>query len=332
MARRMMNASVCAYQIYEAGVIPAPHDPGLRHIQGADDRFFYQVVPAYQDAVGFDQPSANYAPDFIACGHDFIDGALVGVTQDGYLVVAIRGTLPPSFNTHDIREWMADWAGDADMHPVDWPDAGPGYGMVEHGFSKAAIALWPFVKDRIEALLPQAPKGVLITGHSKGGAVTYLMASLIRATWPDLAGRIAVHAFAPALACNAAFSARYDAQGLSERTVRYQVAGDLVPFVPLWSGADVWAAVFKASPHHKLLWGAMTASVYAMTRGGYVAPGRLVYFDADHNPVLNADIATTAMPYVVDLIVAGDYKTIGAAHSATESYLPCFPAEQSAQA
>ena len=70
--------------------------------------------------------------------------------------------------------------------------------------------------------------------------------------------------------------------------------------------------------------GALMTGIYTMTRGGYGAPGQLVYFDANHKPVPGADAEGDALPALVEQILAGNYSVIGAAHSATTSYLPCF--------
>ena len=324
-ARRMINASICAYQIYARVVIPTPDTPGLRRVTLADGSF-YQVVPAYQDAVGFISSSEGYAPKFATSGDDAIDAALVGITDDGYAVVAIRGTLPPSFANNDIKEWLTDWVGDADMHKVGFAVAGRDYGQVEHGFYKAVSALWPFVQAELTSVLPKAAKGVLVTGHSKGGAATYLVAAMILAEWPDLAGQIEVHAFAPAVSVDADFVAQYDAQQLSERTYRYQKAHDIVPFIPLWSGVNVWSAIHDASTSHKLAWSLLDATTYVMTFGGYAAPGKFVYYDNDGAHVLGAEVTTSALPDVAACVARGDYKSVGAAHGVIDSYLPCFAA------
>jgi hypothetical protein len=245
--------------------------------------------------------------------------------------VAVRGTLPPNLEFHDISAWLHDWAEDADLHPKPWQIGDTGWGHVEHGFAKAAETLWPFVHETLEPMVKDGLTQVSVTGHSKGGAVAYLLAALIQAEWPELAGRIHVHAFAPALACNARFVAQYDAHKLSEMTTRYQVAHDLVPFVPLWSSADVWEAVFRHSHRHRLMWGAVTTLLKALTRGGYEAPGRLVFFSDASDVVDHADVTHTALPVVTSALVKETYGVVGRAHSATGSYLAHIKASRGAE-
>ena len=104
MARRMINASVCAYQVYDSGVVPTSEEPVLRQVEGPNNALFYDVVPTYQDAIGFPSAASGYAPAFHANGDDKIDAAFIGRTQDNYIVVSLRGTIPPSVKNDDLLE------------------------------------------------------------------------------------------------------------------------------------------------------------------------------------------------------------------------------------
>ncbi|MFK7878069.1 MAG: hypothetical protein AB8B71_20250 [Paracoccaceae bacterium] len=322
MARRMMNASICAYNIQHDASAPGPDI--LRRV-GSETDCTYDVDAAAQGAVGFVEDPQSYTPAFVCSGEDHINGCLVGLTQDGYAVVSARGTLPPDWGHHNLMGWIKDWVNDAHMRPLQWIMGKAHLGNAERGFAQSAQELWPWVQAELDKILPHAPKGVLITGHSKGGAMTYLLAALVHQTWPELAGKVDVYAFAPAVSVDDAFAKGYADAGLCARTYRFQVAHDLVPFLPNWSKASIWNAVRFEGFLHELEWKALSAFVGSRTGHGYAAPGQLVYFDQSYQHVTGAG-PDHALKAVAALLEAGDFKTIGAAHSATDSYLKCFPA------
>jgi hypothetical protein len=324
IAARMINASICAYNIFENGVEPPAGPPVARRVPSSAADSFYQVVPTYQNAVGFAQPTSEYTPEFFASGADRTDAVLVGPMADGNVVVAIRGTIPPSFKDNDMLAWITDWLNDADVLPRSWDPAGTHYGKVERGFGDAAEILWPLIKAALVPLLADSPKTVLVTGHSKGGAMTYLVASLIRETWPELDGNIEVHAFAPAVAVNAAFVKEYAAKGLAARTTRYQVQNDIVPFLPYWTEANVWEKISFKGLGHELEWAAVVGALLLATGGGYTATGEFRYFDSTHRWVPRADVDTSALVAVAASLNDKEFGTIADAHSAVGSYLPCF--------
>jgi hypothetical protein len=324
MATRMINASICAYNIFKNGVEPPAGPPVSRKVTSAAADSFYQVVPTYQDAVGFIQPAANYTPEFMASGDDRTDAVLIGQTDDRNVVVAIRGTIPPSFKNNDLREWLTDWANDADVLRRSWDPAGSHYGCVERGFGDATEILWPWIKDALLPLLADEPETVLVTGHSKGGAMTYLVASLIRETWPELDGKIEVHAFAPAVAVDEVFEKEYAAKGLAAKTTRYQVQNDIVPFLPYWKEANVWGEISFSGWWQKLTWAVARCALSRATGGGYTAPGGFEYFNCAHAWVPGAKVETSALTAVAATLNAEDFRVIADAHSAADSYLPCF--------
>ena len=120
----------------------------------------------YLSGAGFVRP-----PSVVNGGPREIDACLVGEIEDG-VVVAFRGTLP--FDIHQIssiQDWIVDFQ--ADPVPVNgFP------GVVHEGFFSALSVLLPGIvaqlqQQRVGAL---AAKPLLITGHSKGGAVAGLAA------------------------------------------------------------------------------------------------------------------------------------------------------------
>lgn len=327
----MINAAICAYQIHEKGWTPGPgpHPPVLRKIEGPNDAYFYNVVPTYQDEVGFVGAAKDgYAPRFVAAGSDKINAALVGAMSDGNVLVSIRGTIPPSLVNNDLLEWIKDWAQDADIPPTPWSiHKGPYHNIanVETGFAKAMLSLWPSIKSMIDKTIAEhACTGVMISGHSKGAAMTFLAATLIEQAYPQLKGRIAVHAFAAPVVGDGGFAKLYSGLGLEATSHRYQVENDLVPFVPLWREADIFAEIDFKKLKDEALWIAFAAFVAYETKGGYDAVGDFTYFNSAHALVPGAIVQETALPAVAKTIMAGEFKKVADAHSAVGSYLPCF--------
>lgn len=328
MAKRMINASICAYQIHPQGWIPSgPQPPVLRTIQGPNGDYFYNVVPTYQDAVGFVATAAQgYAPIFVAAGVDDIDAALVGAMSDGNLVIALRGTIPPSFSNNDIIAWIEDWLQNGDCSPTPWRvTRGPRLHSVkvDAGFADAALTLWRGIADAIRTTLATTPcTGVVITGHSKGAALSFLLATMVQLAFPGFKGKIQVHAFAPPVVGNTAFCKQYASLGIP--TFRYQVEHDLVPFLALWPEADFYATTVLPDTDEEILWVALALLVADVTDGGYDAVGSFIYFDSHHQLVPGALVTSSALPAVTKALEAGDMAVIADAHSAVSSYLPCF--------
>ncbi len=325
MARRMMNASASAYNIHHVEKAPGDTPDILRRVDNGNG-CVYDVDAKLQGEVGFIEGPETYTPAFTCDGEDHMNGCMVGLTHDGYAVVAVRGTLPPTLSSGNIMGWIKDWVNDAHMRPLKWVLGKAHQGNAERGFAQSAQELWPWIEEQLNAVLDQAPKGVLITGHSKGGAMTYLLASLVHQTWPELGDKIEVYAFAPAVSVDEAFAEGYDASGLSDKTFRFQVEHDVVPFLPNWTKASIWHTVTFEGFLHEIEWAALSTFVASRTGAGYWAPGHLTYFDTNYQRVEEPDPIPRALAAVSEALKAGDFKKVGAAHSATDSYLLCFPA------
>ncbi len=337
MAKRMINASICAYQIHEDGWVPGPgtHPKVDRPIQVLGGNYFYNVVPEYQDAVGFIGPSSTYAPDFVATGDDDINAGLVGVMKDGNLVISLRGTLPPNFKHDDLVEWILDWAQDAEIPPYPWQMAKAPFTdvcKVEKGFAEATLNLWPSLAGFVDSALANHPSitGIVVTGHSKGAAMTFLVASLVALHYPQFKGKIQVFAFAAPATGDNNFCAAYNGMGLGASTHRYQVQNDLVPFMPLWIDADVFKHVKADGWIREWAWKYLESKVRKYTDGGYNAVGDFTYFDSSHNICPGAVVDTSALVDVSATLQAAidgktsDFVVIADAHSAVNSYRPCF--------
>lgn len=320
LALRMLNAAICAYKVRAKGV-EKPHDePIARSVPADDGKVIYDVVPFYQDAVGFIEGSESYTPAFTAIGPDRIDAALCGRTHDGYAVLSFRGTLAPNVKRGDTLEWLLDWLEDADAVQEPWHPGGVPKGEVESGFADALDALWPWVEEQMSHLLAQSPEGLLITGHSKGAAMTFLAASRILDKWPELERRIAVYAFAPPVAGDAEFARTYGA--LDRATYRFQAEDDLVPFLPRWDDYNVWERLRFSHLYERLFWAALVKAVDKATGSGYSAVGQM-FFMPEKGPVDSApDAAEKALDLVVATLEKEHWAQVADAHSAVNSYLP----------
>jgi hypothetical protein len=212
---RLLCASVCCYAITGDGVLNIP----------ATD--FYATFAA---GAGFAQPPVAFVG-----GDDLIDACLVGTLADG-VVLAFRGTLPFDIHSHQT---LLDWLNDFNADPVN-ADGYPG--TVHSGFLGALTPL----RDRLVAEVqrqrvgPAAAQPLLITGHSKGGAMAPLAAWRLHTA---LGIPVKVVTFAGARPGNLAFESAYDA--LIDHT-RYEYADDIVPHLP--PSQDGFLAVLSSLP------------------------------------------------------------------------------------
>jgi hypothetical protein len=196
---RLLCASGCAYAVIDG---ESTLDP-----EGAS--------PFY-DGVGYANPPAAFL-----VGPDEINACIVGTTGDG-VVVAFRGTLPLDgpFTWPLLMDWVNDFYAE--------PKAGDGLpGMVHEGFLDSLDSLWTDVLDETTRQLAAAPgKSLLITGHSKGGAI----ATLAAMRFLKLEGLTSkVITFAAPKPGDADFTTAYNA--VMDHT-RFEYAEDVVPHLP----------------------------------------------------------------------------------------------------
>ncbi|WP_076999304.1 lipase family protein [Variovorax sp. KK3] len=86
---------------------------------------------------------------------------------DGTALVAFRGTQPD-----EIR----DIATSLQANQVDWPESG---GRVHAGFARAARALLPAVREWLDAGEGASRRALIFCGHSLGGALATLIATVM---------------------------------------------------------------------------------------------------------------------------------------------------------
>jgi hypothetical protein len=200
---RLACACNCAYDIVISGDLPT--DPANNYYVGAG---FLKKPTAFVDDTG-------------------IHACLVGTTPDG-VVMAFRGTL--SFALTD-RTSLRDWLNNFAAKPVrlDWLPANSS-ASAHSGFLKAlqdlvAKGALAEVDHQLGGAGPGA--NLLITGHSKGGAVAPLAALQI---WTTTTTPSQVVTFAAPRVGDPAFADIYGNAHIEH--IRYEFQDDIVPHAP----------------------------------------------------------------------------------------------------
>lgn len=220
-------------------------------------RLLYAASQAYHPRMLVTGRSVGWLePPFVVrrehpIGHRAIDQALVGRVGEG-VVVAFRGSLPPFFGgAQDGWDVVLDWLNDALSVCVEAPEYGGG---VHLGFLDSMRRLWrdedgaPGVRTAIQAMLDQslldrkAARRLFVTGHSKGGALANLCAvrAVRESGWRDVPVRVAT--MGAARTGNGRFARAYEASRIV--CLRYELAGDPVPHLPLAADAPAWVRSF----------------------------------------------------------------------------------------
>lgn len=294
---RMAHASLLAYAIATSG--------GAWSVPQNDD----------YKAVGFASPPACFAD-----GEENIDAGLVGTTTDGWALVAFRGTLPPFEG--DFWAWADDWLQDFEAGPVPFTVGGKPFGNVEQGFAAAMGLLWPKVEAALAALDLRNAKGILVTGHSKGAALCFLGAALVKAAYPNML--VKVRAFAAPLACDRAFQDLYDNNlKLGAFSVRYQNIDDLVPFLPWVPAMDVLATAERIARSDSQNHVVTLQRRQDQVDNDYVPLGSLRFIDAAGGVVLDPAASHDALIAIEEALLMLDFEKIAHAHSMGGAYLSC---------
>jgi hypothetical protein len=239
----------------------------------------------------------NGQPSGFAAGDDQINAGLVGESDDG-IVVAFRGTLPPS--SPNQGQMILDWVDDIDA--VFVVDALGLPGQVHQGFLTALNDLWTGMSNVIMPLISDKPTTpIYVTGHSKGGAMAYLAALRLKNKLPDAS--IYVATFAAARAGDQDFANAYNAA--LPHSARYEYADDIVPHLP---PSDLFKAMFTTVP--------FLADKLQDLHVGYASAGELHYIDwsgalVPDSPVLRFERST----HLANLMMTLGFKTIADDHS-----------------
>lgn len=168
------------------------------------------------------------------------DLAFLARIPEGVLICC-RGTQPPTVaNWPKFASSLSDWANDAAAIARTDPEFP---GQVHKGFASATFDLWrgeswnPGIRLALEAIQAQGPIAkIYVTGHSKGGPLALMIASLIKGLGANTTQfstpqtPVEVTTFAGAKPGNMAFR-----NALLPKLVdctRYEVDQDVVPQLP----------------------------------------------------------------------------------------------------
>ena len=291
MECRLLQASILCYAIANGQIAPS--------------------APAYAQVGLRDTPVA------FMDGPQGINAGFVGETVDGWVVVAFRGTLPPFQG--DLWAWLEDWRNDFRGGPMDWVVGEEVVGQVETGFGQAMLSTWGMVQAALGEIDMARHKGIWVTGHSKGGAMSVLASALIQNAYPDVL--VQNCNFATPLTSDARFAAYYRSSGLDALTLRYQNQYDIAPFLPCKLQFGVLGR-FLSWERAGSPWTAMQAR-WSAIRSDYVPVGALRYL-GDHCVVESGAQgeldATRALVHALEHLELG---VIVEAHSAVGRYQTC---------
>gem|GEM_PF-3219316 len=319
--QRMLGAAICAYNIPPDN---SPFDPT-----------YWNPIGVKGDAIA------------IADGEACIDGAFIAVTHDDWVVLSLRGTLGRITDYDGIKSFIDDWLEDAqsDLVPFDpnppvidclntrQPKRIPvpeSFGNVHFGFQRAMQKLWLRIQpalDRPEIDL-SGRKRIMITGHSKGAALTFLAALMVHFHYKEVED-IRVHAFAAPQTGDRTFAESYNKISRIKSTTRYQHSHDIVPFLPPYTDCIDPAENFDIFDH--LEWGlkdlfldlGLSLAGREITKG-YARVGEVKFY-GDNGCVLSGMTGELAARSQLEAIIrSGSGEGIAAAHSAVNSYWPAL--------
>jgi hypothetical protein len=194
------------------------------------DSFAYQALWVAAAAGSSSPVTCKKATDLALVGELLPEAA----GARGATVVAFRGTLDPTDrrNLADDRKRLLtilDWLHDDECLQVPFEEHHPELGRVHFGFNRAVAAIWDQIVPVIDRLIAGQPTPlILVTGHSKGGAMANIAALKIRRRWRN--AQVKVVTFAGARAGDAVFAKAYDREITS--SIRYEFWPDPVPELP----------------------------------------------------------------------------------------------------
>ena len=316
MAQRMICASVCAYAVNR------PYDP-----KRTDN---FKPECKYWDLIKSTGAAQLITAD-ASWLHPAVDAAFITETVDGWVVLSLRGTEPPT-TVHDIGTFFRsfdDWFQDGKSCRTAFHIDGNNYGSVHTGFHDAYEKMLPEIRYVLDKIDWSKFHGLQVTGHSKGASLTFLYALWAKVHYASKGlSNVVVNAFAPTAIGDSTFDNKYTAEKIP--TTRHMRARDAVPFLlPFVSQKGTRYDIYhEVSPFH---WNATEVAVWALGRlvhGGYYSVGDVVYYPGDTPGTVPSEAGAAALSEAhKDLMAAikGDKgDDIIKAHSATDSYYPAL--------
>jgi hypothetical protein len=238
---------------------------------------------------------------FVANG---INAALVGTTATE-VVVAFRGTLAlDTDNWNAFVESLLDWVNDGDAELVDAPYT---TGQVHQGFDKSLGLLWNNVLTAVEAQQAATRLPVVVTGHSKGGALASLAA--LRLQSEAALSPAGVYTFGSARAGDTTFARDYDTKILHDW--RFENADDIVPhlpptttLLPFLTQIDARLARLSSHGYHHV------GQLEFLNWNGGITEGSTFALDVER------------LEHFAELIPAGNILKLAQDHSLEKQYIP----------
>ncbi|HJZ82569.1 MAG TPA: lipase family protein [Pyrinomonadaceae bacterium] len=293
---RLINASIAAYHIKNNQIDPS--------------------APGYAQ-IGIKQGTT---PVCFTRGIDQIDAGYVVETQDNWVFLVFRGTLPPFEG--DFFRWVLDWMNDFRLGPTTWMVNGKSFGQAETGFASAVLDLWPQALDALTQINLPAMNGIIVAGHSKGAALSFLAASLLKGQYfPNLL--VEVSGFAAPLVTDRTFRDNYNRLGLRSFSVRYQNEYDAVPFLPYlptWDLLSTAERLSSGSGENVLIKDTFRQQAI---ENDYVPLGMLRYITTNCDLEYGEQGETDAWKALEHALLFFEFTRIVDAHSAAGRYLTC---------
>ena len=303
MAQRMLNASICAYNITPHGFSP--------------DCEYWNLIKSTGDVSVITADPGHLNPA--------IDAGFVTTTTDGWVVLSLRGTLGSYNGFESFIAFLKDWWEDSESRLVPFFLGGIYMGQVHNGFYKAYLYMLSKVQTALDGVDWANVKGLQVTGHSKGAALTFLFAAWAKKKYmPSGLKTVEVNAFAAPLVGDHHFSVLY--QALNIPTIRHQRAHDIVPFLPPYDSYDIFDHF-----HFYNSWTATALQVIGLDiHTGYHLTGDVIYYPGTIpgkvSPVAGSQAELESQQAIITAIKDNKSSEIEGAHSATLSYHPAlFP-------
>lgn len=286
---RLLAASATTYWIERAGGITA--------------------CPYYQHT--------GYAnePTILTGGIDKVDAITVGSTTDDCVIVACRGTLI-SATDHDQKQEILDWINNLRFKPVHVPGLPPNCRAHEGFFKAANYVESPAGKNVFDETVAQLKAigrhaKLYMTGHSKGGAMSYIVAAQFIA-----AGYIPnnITTFAAARPGDIDFAHYVETRMAHREIYRYEAGNDIVPHLP--PDLKVLDLLQEVFGHNNL------------SNWDYESVGQLHYYDTDGKlTVASNKLARILANFqrlvsLGEVIVKGEFSKIVDDHDLTKNYAP----------
>jgi hypothetical protein len=268
------------------------------------------------------KPDSIYSPNVpytqnpsVACGgNDDIDVVTVGqvnfTSSQSGIIVACRGTLPPSLNDPaSIYDWIQDFFAKPTTS-TNGPYAVPG--EVHSGFFNATTAVADQVATLVKGFNPGPDNPVYVTGHSKGGGVASILAYILSQNMsiPNVQPLVT---FASPKPGDTKFQAGF--QSVLSQT-RFENYNDLVPLLPpSASFISLVVAVLKMIPYV----GQDLANLFQSAEGWNYAPvGTLEFITSSFQLEANYSVALQTLDVVREFgsdLLSENFSSFAAAHS-----------------